>query len=74
MKRPGNLKAIKEIAFEIGRSQWWVSAVKREMERSGINWTANMITIDALLAWVRANNFRSTRSFRRNKGSRVQSL
>lgn len=60
-----DLKCIKEIASEVGRSRSWVHSVKTAMERSGIYWTANMISLDSFLQWVRVNNFRSTGYFRK---------
>lgn len=60
MQRANNLKTIKEIAKEIGRGRTYVHAAKRQMEASGINWTANMISVESFLAWVRATGFRCT--------------
>lgn len=65
--RTGNLKAIKEIASEVGRSRAWVHSVKTAMEQAGIQWTAGMISVEALLQWVKVNNFRSTRYFRKRE-------
>ncbi len=56
----GEPKTIKEIAAEIRRSTYFVKAAKSAMEKQGIKWTLNMMSIESFLVWVRVNNFRST--------------
>jgi hypothetical protein len=56
----GNLKQIKEIASEIGRSRTFVHGAKKAMEEAGIAWPMNMMSTECLVHWIRANGYTCT--------------
>lgn len=60
MNRYGNLKTVKEIAAEVGRSRFYVHAAKAAMERDGITWPLNMLPTEDFVKWVVAHQFRCT--------------
>ena len=59
MTRYGNLKTVKEIAAEIGRSRSYVHKAKKAMLQAGIPWPCQMFDIDAFISWCAATNFRT---------------
>jgi hypothetical protein len=56
----GNLKRIKEIAAEIGRSRTFVHGAKKSMEAAGISWPMNMMSTECLVAWIQSNQYTCT--------------
>jgi hypothetical protein len=67
MNRYGNLKSIKEIADETGRSRTYVQAVKSAMKQQRIIWVMGMISTKDFLKWVARNNFKCTDFVRSKK-------
>lgn len=65
MSRFQDLKTIKEIAAEIGRSRTFVHGAKKAMEEAGIPWTMGMISTGAFVQWIKVNRYKCTNYARR---------